>query len=174
MVNYPVCSKAIYRLFFRFCVFCLVLAVPASPIFAGEPTKMSRVKLAPTVPASPTFAGEATDLAFIRKVNPIAVPERREVIRFNPQETSELKLAATGLIRLYQKFISSQDAPTCNFQPTCSRFSMACIQEYGVVRGILLTADRLLRCNGSQAGHYHRDVATGKYVDPISDYATVK
>jgi len=120
---------------------------------------------------SPTFAGEATDLAFIRKVNPVTILKPQEVIHFNPWETSELKLAATGFIRLYQKFISSQDSPACNFQPTCSRFGMACIREYGVARGILLTADRLLRCNGSQSQHYHKDSVTGKYIDPVSDYA---
>ena len=161
MVNYPKVLGLIARgfrtssrleLFVLFCIFCL-------SVFAFDAS---------------IFADEATDLTFIRKVNPIATSERREVIRFNPRETSELKLAATGLIRLYQKFISSQDAPACNFQPTCSRFGMACIQEYGVVRGIFLTADRLLRCNGSQTGHYHKDEATGKYVDPISDYAAVK
>lgn len=123
---------------------------------------------------SPTFAGEAADLVFIRKVNPIMRSKPREVIRFNPQETSELKVVATGLIRLYQMFVSSQDGPTCNFHPTCSRFGMACIQEYGVVRGILLTADRLLRCNGSQAQHYHKDSVTDKYIDPVSDYAPLK
>ena len=120
---------------------------------------------------SSAFSGEATDLAFIRKVNPVTVPKPQEIIRFNPWETSELKLTATGLIRLYQKFISSQDSPACNFHPTCSRFGMACIREYGVARGILLTADRLLRCNGSQSQHYHRDSATGKYIDSVSDYA---
>lgn len=127
-----------------------------------------------TIFVSPTFSGEADDLTFIRKVNPITTPKQREVIRFNPRETSELKLAATGLIRLYQKFISSQDRPACNFLPTCSRFGMACIQEYGMMRGVLLTADRLLRCNGSQSRYYHKDEATGKYVDPISDYETLK
>ena len=122
----------------------------------------------------PALSGEAADLAFIRKTNPIVKPKPQEVVRFNPQETSELKLVATGLIRLYQKFISSQDGPACGFQPTCSRFGMACIQEYGMVRGLMLTADRLLRCNGSQWQHYHKDSVTGKYVDPISDYATFK
>ena len=126
------------------------------------------------ISVSPVFADEAADLAFIRKFNPITTQKSQEVIRFNPQETSELKLAVTGLIRLYQKFISSQDGPMCNFHPTCSRFGMRCIQEYGMVRGLLLTADRLLRCNGSQLGHYHKDEATGKYVDPISGYATLK
>ena len=123
---------------------------------------------------SSAFSGEATDLAFIRKVNPVTILKPQEVIRFNPSETSELKLAATGLIRLYQKFISSQDSPACNFQPTCSRFGMACIREYGVARGILLTADRLLRCNGSQSQHYHKDSVTGKYIDPVSDYAILR
>ena len=120
------------------------------------------------------FSSEASDLAFIRKVNPIMSLKPQEVVRFNPQETSELKFVATGLIRLYQKFVSSQDGPTCNFQPTCSRFGMACIQEYGVIRGVLLTADRLLRCNGSQSQYYHKDGVTGKYIDPVSDYVAVK
>ena len=130
--------------------------------------------LSVVVCVAPTFADEATDLAFIRKANPITTPKQQEVVRFNPQETSELKLAATGLIRLYQKFISSQDGPSCNFIPTCSRFGMACIQKYGVMRGIFLTADRLLRCNGSQSRHYHKDEGTGKYIDPASDYATLQ
>ena len=147
MVNHPV-----YRSFAGFCVFCLSVVIFVSP----------------------TFAGEATDLAFIRKVNPMTTPKPQEVVRFNPQETSELKLAATGLIRLYQKFISSQDGPTCSFSPSCSRFGMACIQEYSVFRGVLLTADRLLRCNGSQSKHYHKDSVTGKYMDPVSDYAVLK
>ena len=125
---------------------------------------------------SPVLADEAADLDFIRGVNPLIaddrMPQPKAAIRLKPREISELKLAATGLIRLYQKFISSQDVPTCNFQPTCSRFGMACIQEYGVLRGILLTADRLLRCNGSQAAHYSKDAVTGKYVDSVSDYAT--
>ena len=144
MVNYSVS-----RLFVLSCAFCLSIITAVSP----------------------TFAGEATDLAFIRKVNPVTTSKPKAVVRFNPQETSELKLAVTGLIRLYQKFISSQDGPTCAFTPSCSHFGMACIQEYGVLRGVFLTADRLIRCNGSQSRHYHKDAITGKYIDPISDYA---
>ena len=147
MVNSPV-----YRPPFSFCMFCFFVAIFVFPAFANE----------------------AADLAFIRKVNPITTPKPQETVRFNPQETSELKLVATGLIRLYQKFISSQDGPTCSFSPTCSRFGMACIHEYGVVRGILLTADRLIRCNGSQSRYYHKDSVTGKYLDPVSDYAALK
>ena len=144
MVNYSV-----YRPFVLFCVFCL-----SATIFVSHAS-----------------ADETADLTFIRKFNPITTPKPKGVVHFNLRETSELKLAATGLIRLYQKFISSQDSPTCNFSPSCSRFGMACIQEYGVLRGVLLAADRLIRCNGSKSSHYHRDPRTGKYIDPISDYA---
>ncbi len=121
----------------------------------------------------PTFsyADSATDLTFIRKTNPIIQEEHKEVIHFNPTEPSELKLFATGMIRLYQKYISSQDGSVCNFCPSCSRFGMGCIQEYGVLRGIFLAADRLLRCNGLKSFHYYKDLITGKYKDPISDYA---
>lgn len=123
---------------------------------------------------SPVLANAAADLAFIREANPMTTPKPKESVRFNPQETSELKLVATGLIRLYQKFVSSQDGPSCSFLPSCSRFGMGCIQEYGFIRGVLLTADRLIRCNGSQSNHYHRDGVTGKYIDRVSGYAVEK
>ena len=122
-----------------------------------------------------SYADSATDLTFIRKTNPIIQEEHKQekhknVIHFNPTEPSELKLFTTGLIRIYQKYISSQDGSVCGFSPSCSRFGMACIQEYGVFRGILLAADRLIRCNGLKSRHYYRDLTTGKYSDPISDY----
>ena len=122
----------------------------------------------------PTPADEASDLEFIRNANRITTPKPQEASRFNLQETAEIKLAAAGLIRLYQKFISSQDGPACTFVPSCSRFGMACIQEYGMLRGLLLTSDRLLRCNGSVSRHYYKDEATGKYIDSVSDYAAWK
>ncbi len=118
-----------------------------------------------------SYANESSDLAFILQVNPIIKEKRQEAIRVKPQESSELKFAATALIRLYQVFVSSQDGPSCGFSPSCSRFGMAAIKEYGIMRGVLLTADRLLRCNGSQAQHYHKEPNSEKYADPISDYA---
>ena len=161
MVTYPRLSKIVGRgscataraiLIVLICVFCV------TAIFL----------------VSPTPADEAADLAFILKVNPTTTPKPQEVVRFSPHGTSELKLAATGFIRLYQKFISSQDGPACNFVPSCSRFGMACIHEYGMVRGLLLTADRLLRCNGSESRYHHKDQATGKYIDAVSDYTGLK
>jgi len=129
---------------------------------------------------SPALAQESADLTFILKSNPITRPQSPPtlggkggaVIRLNFEETSELKLFSTGLIRLYQKFIATQDLPVCNFTPGCSRFGMGSIQKYGFLRGVLLIADRLLRDHGMiSAAHYPIDADTGKYADAIEDYS---
>ena len=107
------------------------------------------------------IADELTDLAFILKSNPITISK----------EVSGLKLISTGLIRIYQKFISSQDSEVCNFTPSCSRFGMSAIQEFGIVRGIALTVDRLCRCNGTAAFYYPIHPQTGLCFDPIAHYS---
>lgn len=112
------------------------------------------------------------DLSFIIEKNPIEVVTKAEVSPFTFKETSELKLIATGLIRLYQLFISTQDMPVCNFTLTCSRFGMAAIRRYGFFYGILMTSDRLQRCNGVIGRKYYSiDPKTGLAIDyPIEVY----
>lgn len=116
---------------------------------------------------------EAADLTFILRTNPIQVSHQKgEAIPFNPRESTPIRLFSTGLIRIYQKYISTQDQPVCNFAPSCSRFGMGAIQKYGFFRGTLLTADRLLRDNGIMLHtHYLFDEANGKYIDPVEAYS---
>jgi len=63
-------------------------------------------------------------------------------------------------IRAYQLIISPWTLPSCRFTPTCSEFARQAIATYGVVRGLVLTARRLLRCHPFHAGGY----------DPIDNY----
>lgn len=63
-------------------------------------------------------------------------------LRFNPAYWL-LNGALTG----YQKVISPQISADCLYELSCSRFSRAAIHEFGIVKGIALTADRLSRCN---------------------------
>ena len=116
---------------------------------------------------------EAADLTFILRGNPIQISHQKgEAIPFNPRESTPIRLFSTGLIRLYQKYISTQDLSVCNFHPSCSRFGMGAIQKYGFFRGMLLTADRLLRDNGiALHTHYTFDEAIGKYIDPVEAYS---
>ena len=120
---------------------------------------------------SPAIPDELADLTFILKSNPIAIPMKRSNRIFNPQEISEFKLISTGLIKIYQKFISSQDSEVCNFTPSCSRFGMSAIQRFGIVRGIALITDRLCRCNGTAILYYPIDPQTGLSSDPIDYYS---
>lgn len=114
---------------------------------------------------------DKTDLLFIRQSNPIKITEKQKIAKFTLEEVSEFKLMSMGLIRLYQIFISSQDMPVCNFSQSCSHFSMESIKKYGVVYGILMTADRLQRCNGYGRKYYPVDLETNLAKDyPVETY----
>jgi putative membrane protein insertion efficiency factor len=65
-----------------------------------------------------------------------------------------MKAMALGTIRLYKRFISPVLPPGCRFQPTCSEFGYEAIERHGVIKGIALTAWRLLRCNPFNRGGY--------------------
>jgi putative membrane protein insertion efficiency factor len=58
-----------------------------------------------------------------------------------------IKSAALGSIRLYKRFLSPLLPPGCRYQPTCSEYGYEAIERHGVIKGIGLTAWRLLRCN---------------------------
>ncbi len=50
-------------------------------------------------------------------------------------------------IRLYQRLISPAIAPRCRYYPTCSSYAVEAIRELGPIRGAILAAWRVLRCN---------------------------
>ena len=50
-------------------------------------------------------------------------------------------------IRLYRRFISPALPRTCKYHPTCSEYAVEAVRTYGVLRGLVLAAWRLLRCN---------------------------
>jgi len=49
-------------------------------------------------------------------------------------------------IRAYQRFLSPLKPPTCRFHPTCSTYGVRAVMTHGVLKGVLLIAWRLLRC----------------------------
>ncbi len=60
-----------------------------------------------------------------------------------------------ALIRLYQKTVSLALPPdTCRFYPTCSHYGYQAIYKYGVFKGGLMAAWRVLRCNPFNKGGY--------------------
>ena len=62
--------------------------------------------------------------------------------------------AAIILVRFYQRFLSCLKPPTCRFYPTCSEYALQAIANCGLVRGLVLAAWRVLRCNPFSDGGY--------------------
>jgi putative membrane protein insertion efficiency factor len=61
---------------------------------------------------------------------------------------------AIAPIRFYQLVISPALPRRCKYEPTCSRYAVQAIRRYGILRGSVLAAWRLLRCNPwSHGGH---------------------
>ena len=57
-----------------------------------------------------------------------------------------MKVAAIGLIRLYQQAISPYLPTMCRFQPSCSQYTAEAVERYGALRGTWLGLKRILRC----------------------------
>ncbi|KAF9665091.1 hypothetical protein SADUNF_Sadunf16G0086000 [Salix dunnii] len=51
------------------------------------------------------------------------------------------------MLRFYKREISPLLPNSCRYVPTCSEYSMEAYKKYGVVKGTVLTAWRLCRCN---------------------------
>jgi uncharacterized protein len=61
---------------------------------------------------------------------------------------------AQAPIALYQRAISPALPRRCRYEPTCSRYAVQAIDEFGILRGLVLAAWRLLRCNPWSHGGY--------------------
>ena len=59
-----------------------------------------------------------------------------------------MRTLAIAPIRLYQLTVSRLlPANTCKYHPSCSEYAVLAIRKHGVVKGIVMAAWRLLRCN---------------------------
>lgn len=65
-----------------------------------------------------------------------------------------VRALATAPIVIYQRVVSPAIPRRCKYEPTCSRYAVEAIKEYGILRGAVLAAWRLLRCNPWSYGGY--------------------
>lgn len=64
---------------------------------------------------------------------------------------------------LYQRAISPALPRRCKYEPTCSRYAVQAVREYGILRGLVLATWRLLRCNPWSHGGYDPVEAQGLF-----------
>jgi putative membrane protein insertion efficiency factor len=78
-----------------------------------------------------------------------------------------------GSLYLYQNVFSKHISADCLYTPSCSEFSKQAIREEGLLKGTILTIDRVNRCNRIAAQdlkYYNTDKKTNRYPDPVSRY----
>ncbi len=56
------------------------------------------------------------------------------------------------LIRMYQLMLSPINPTCCRYYPSCSNYAIDAIRVHGPLRGVLLGAWRIMRCNPWSAG----------------------
>jgi putative membrane protein insertion efficiency factor len=92
-----------------------------------------------------------------------------QLVSFNESETSSVQIAFLQSIRIYQKWISPIGGARCGFRPSCSTFGYAAIEQQGPIVGIMMTADRLIRCNiWKESGPDYTLLPNGRLYDPLS------
>jgi uncharacterized protein len=54
---------------------------------------------------------------------------------------------ALGLVYLYRLTVSPHLGNRCKYHPSCSRYALDALRQYGLLKGSILAGWRLLRCN---------------------------
>ena len=58
-----------------------------------------------------------------------------------------MKSLAIRFLRGYKRLISPLLPAACRYVPTCSDYAVEAVERFGIVRGGLMAAWRVLRCN---------------------------
>ena len=57
-------------------------------------------------------------------------------------------------IRFYQLFLSPIIGQNCRYLPTCSEYTVGCLKQFGLIKGILLSMKRISKCHPWCNGGY--------------------
>lgn len=71
-------------------------------------------------------------------------------------------------IKLYQNYASPIRAnyAQCGFYPSCSHYARQAFKNYGSIKGVMMTGDRLMRCHPNLAYSRYWGVKTDRIYDP--------
>lgn len=100
------------------------------------------------------------DVAFSKLEETYATHEHDRGFLINKSQPGTIKYnpVAWGMaiaMYIYQHSISQQFSASCYYNPSCSSYSRLLISEYGIIKGVFLSADRVTRCNRISASDIH-------------------
>jgi putative membrane protein insertion efficiency factor len=67
-----------------------------------------------------------------------------------------VRYAGIALVYAYRYTLGVLFPTTCKYHPSCSQYALDALRRYGLVRGSILAAWRLLRCHPWAAGGVDR------------------
>lgn len=67
---------------------------------------------------------------------------KSSIARYNP-----VTLTLKGTMWFFQNVISPELSSPCPYEISCSNFAKQSIHEFGIIKGMAIAADRLMRCN---------------------------
>ena len=76
-----------------------------------------------------------------------------------------IKLALIRLIIIYQLVISPYMGNNCRYLPTCSEYFIDCVNEYGILKGVIKGIKRIFSC------HPIKILGGGEGFDPVKKKA---
>ncbi|MEI6574689.1 MAG: membrane protein insertion efficiency factor YidD [Bacteroidota bacterium] len=119
----------------RLSFFLLLLLFPAGFACAQQAVSLSDKDL---------LLGKDFTKAEFQQRNPsfLLTKNSNVFVRYNP-----VSLALGSVMYIYQNVFSTQISAGCMYSPSCSGFSKQLISEYGIIKGVFLSADRITRCN---------------------------
>jgi putative component of membrane protein insertase Oxa1/YidC/SpoIIIJ protein YidD len=103
----------------------------------------------------------------INNKDPIHYRHNNIIAKYNP-----FSLVATTAMLFYQYIVSPQFFKRCLYERSCSNFSKKAINEFGLIKGVFMSADRLLRCNAQAINDIPPDQfdESGLAIDEPSKY----
>ena len=94
-------------------------------------------------------------------VNESAPVTRDALVEKRTEKPEDNFSISSILFHFYQKYLTDLDGSRCRYTPTCSVYSMWSVKKYGLIKGVIMSTDRLIRCHEGQ---------TEYSFDPAVDY----
>lgn len=89
------------------------------------------------------------------------------------KNSNPVSLIYGGALYVYQNLFSQHLSASCLYSPSCSDFSKQAVKEFGLIKGTLLSFDRLSRCNRIAATDLNPgeiDLKTHRFNDSVNKY----
>jgi putative component of membrane protein insertase Oxa1/YidC/SpoIIIJ protein YidD len=109
-------------------------------------------------------AGTASDAS---ATEPVSRAFAQAALASSSRGPGAVKAFFSLLLGFYSAGVSPADGPTCSFYPTCSGYAHDALRRHGLAAGILMTGDRLMRCNGYDKSPYPLIGPDSHYYDPV-------